>query len=80
MLVRYFFFLLGFGLTIIGFMYIIIYLNLLSIGYNFWQYVKFISSRLECLNAVLGIFIMTLTVVSFGGKKNELCLWFIIKF
>ena len=74
MLVRYFFFLLGFGLTVVGFMYIIIYLNLLSIGYNFWQYVKFISSRLECLNAVLGIIIMILVVITSGGKKDELCL------
>ena len=74
MLVRYFFFLRGFGLTIVGCMYIIIYLNLLSIGYNFWQYVKFISSRLECLNAVLGIIIMVLAIIMSGGKKDELCL------
>ncbi len=74
MLVRYFFFLLGFGLTVVGFMYIIIYLNLLSIGYNFFQYVKFICSRLECLNAAFGIIIMILVVIMSGGKKDELCL------
>ena len=74
MVVKVFFFLLGFGLTIIGFMYIIIYLNLMSIGYNFLEYVKFISSRLECLNAVIGIIIMTLTIILSGGKKNELCI------
>lgn len=80
MLVRYFFFLLGFGLTVVGFMYIIIYLNLLSIGYNFLQYVKFICSRLECLNALFGIIIMVLVVIMSGGKKNELCLWCFTKF
>ena len=74
MVVKVFFFLLGFGLTIVGFMYIIIYLNLMSIGYNFLEYVKFISSRLECLNAVIGIIIMTLTIILSGGKKNELCI------
>ena len=74
MLVRYFFFLLGFGLTIIGFMYIIIYLNLMSIGYNFLEYVKFISSRLECLNALIGIIIMVVTILASGGRKNELCI------
>lgn len=74
MVVKVFFFLLGFGLTIIGFMYIIIYLNLMSIGYNFLEYVKFISSRLECLNAIIGIIIMTLTIILSGGKKNELCI------
>ena len=70
MVVKVFFFLLGFGLTIVGFMYIIIYLNLMSIGYNFLEYVKFISSRLECLNAVIGIIIMTLTIILSGGKKE----------
>lgn len=74
MLVRYFFFLFGFGLTIIGFMYIIIYLNLISIGYNFLEYVKFISSRIECLNAIFGIIIMIVTILVSGGKKNELCI------
>lgn len=74
MVVKIFFFLLGFGLTIVGFMYIIIYLNLMSIGYNFLEYVKFISSRLECLNAIIGIIIMTLTIILSGGKKNELCI------
>lgn len=73
MLARYFFFLIGFGLTIIGFMYIIIYLNLMSIGYNFFEYVKFISSRVECLNSLFGIIIMVLVSIR-GGKKNELCL------
>ena len=54
---RIFFFLLGFGLTIIGSVYIISYLNLLTIGYNFFDYVKFISKRFECYYALIG-FIM----------------------
>lgn len=74
MLVKYFFFLFGFGLTIIGFMYIIVYLNLMSIGYNFLEYVKFISSRLECLNAFIGIILMIVSIFMTGGRKNELCI------
>ena len=70
MLSRIFFFLIGFGLTIIGLMYIIIYLNLLSIGYNFLEYVKFISSRLECLFSVIGIIIMFFSIYIKGGKKK----------
>ena len=70
MLTRLFFFLIGFGLTILGFVYIISYLNLLTLGYNFFDYVKFIIRRIECLNAVVGIVIM---LVSIGGK-NELYL------
>ena len=46
---RFFFFLVGFGFTLIGSIYIIIYLNLTTIGYNFLEYVNFIIRRPECL-------------------------------
>ena len=67
---KVFFFLVGFGLTVIGFVYIISYLNLLSIGYNFSYYVKFIIRRVECLNALFGIVIMILCIRK--GEKNDL--------
>lgn len=70
MLFRIFLFLLGFGLTTVGFVYIISYLNLISIGYNFLEYVNFIIRRIECLNALFGIAIMTLSITL--GGKNEL--------
>lgn len=72
MLARIFFFLIGFGLTIIGSVYIIVYLNLLSIGYNFFEYVNFIIRRFECLIGFLGVFIMFITTIMPGGKNNEL--------
>lgn len=62
-------FLFGFGLTTIGFVYIICYLNLLTLGYSFLEYVQFIISRLECLNAFIGIMIM---IIVLNGGKNEL--------
>lgn len=68
---RFFIFLIGFGFTIIGFSYMIIYLNLLSLGYNFSEYVKFISRRIECLNAIIGIILMLIILFTKGGK-NEL--------
>ena len=70
MIFRIFIFLIGFGLTTIGFMYIIVYLNLFSIGYNFFEYVNFIIRRLECLNALIGIILMILAITI--GGKNEL--------
>lgn len=70
MLFRIFLFLLGFGLTTVGFVYIISYLNLISIGYNFLEYVNFIIRRIECLNALFGIAIMILSITV--GGKNEL--------
>ena len=79
MLTRIFFFLIGFGLTVIGSVYIISYLNLLTIGYNFLEYVKFISRRIECLNVLIGIVIMSITIFTKGGK-DELHLWYNFKF
>ena len=71
-MVRIFFFLLGFGLTLLGFVYIISYLNLMTIGYNFYDYVNFISRRLECYYALIGIIILLLTIFMPGRGKYEL--------
>ncbi len=72
MFARLTFFLMGFGLTVIGCVYIISYLNLMTIGYNFSEYVQFITRRLECLFAIIGLMIMTLSVVVPERRKNEL--------
>ena len=75
MLLRFFLFLLGFGLTTIGSVYIICYLNLFSFGYNFLQYVNFIIRRIECLNAPIGIIIMILSLtIKRKDEINELYL------
>ncbi len=49
---------LGILLTSIGIIYIISYLNLLTIGYNFTYYVYFIIRRIECLLVLPGIMIL----------------------
>lgn len=72
MVVRVFFFLVGFGLTIIGSMYIISYLNLLTVGYNFGEYVNFIIKRIECIYALIGIVLIMMTIFIPGGRKYEL--------
>lgn len=72
MLTRIFIFLIGFGLTVVGCVYIISYLNLLAIGYNFQEYVNFICSRVECIYALIGIILIALTIFIPGGKKYEL--------
>ncbi|MBE6139189.1 MAG: hypothetical protein E7174_01605 [Firmicutes bacterium] len=75
MFFRFFLFLIGFGLTTIGSVYIICYLNLFSIGYNFFDYVNFIIRRVECLNTFIGIIIMILSLTIRGkDEKNELYL------
>ncbi|MBR6690869.1 MAG: hypothetical protein IKL65_06010 [Bacilli bacterium] len=69
MLLKIFLFLIGFGLTTIGSVYIICYLNLFSLGYNFFEYVNFIIRRVECLNFIIGIIIMILSL-TIGGKHE----------
>lgn len=71
---RIFFFLVGFALLVIGNTFLILYLNLLTIGYNFSFYVNFITRRIECYYALIGLIIIILTLTMKGGKKNELYL------
>ncbi len=59
---RLFFLIIGYILTITGIIYIISYLNLITIGYNFFEYVNFIIRRIECLYALIGIIILLLTI------------------
>ena len=70
---RFLIFLIGFGLTLIGATYVILYLNLLTIGYNFFEYVNFIIRRIECLILFLGVILMLISIL-FKGGKNELYL------
>ena len=73
-MIRILFFLLGFGLTVIGSSYIILYFNLMTMGYNFLNYVNFIIRRIECYYIVIGIIIMICSLTIKGDKKNELYL------
>lgn len=70
--IKLFLFLVGFGLSIIGFMYIITYLNLLTIGYNFLQYVNFIIRRIECLYALIGLVLIFISINIDRGDEYEL--------
>lgn len=69
MFLKIFLFILGFIITGISISFIIIYLNLLTIGYNFREFVYFISRRIECLSIILGIVFM---IISLKGDNNEL--------
>lgn len=78
-MIRIFFFLFGFGLMTIGLTYIILYLNLLSIEYNFLEYVNFISRRPEIYLSLLGFIIINLTIFIKGDKRNGIYIWHNIK-
>ena len=79
-MIRLFSFLVGFGFSVIGFIFIISYLNLLSLGYNFLEYVHFIFRSPECLIGPLGLIIITLVIFIPKGDKNELYIRYPIKF
>ena len=74
MIKRLIVFLFGYSLTLIGLIYIISYLNLLSLGYNFLYYVKFIFRRIECLYTIFGIVLIYISI-NIGGE-NELHIWY----
>ena len=73
-MIRIFFFIVGFILLTIGNTFIILYLNILTLGYNFSFYVNFITRRIECYYTIIGIIIILLTQLKKGDKKHELCL------
>ncbi len=66
---------LGIIFTSTGLTFLCLYLNLLTIGYSFLEFVKFINTRLEFLVFYLGIALLLK-----GWIKNVLFLRFTSKF
>ena len=48
-------------------MFMIVYLNLLKMGYSFIEYLKYIFTHIECLIGVIGIIFIYFSFF----KKNE---------
>ncbi len=69
-MIRVFFFLLGVGLMVIGCSFIILYLNLTTMGYNFLEYVNFIIRRVECYFSIIGFIIMILSITLKGDYRK----------
>ncbi len=65
-------YILGVILTSIGLFFLIIYLNLLTIGYSFFDFVKFISRKVEVWLILIGIICIALSLERW--IKNELLL------
>ena len=64
--------LLGIFFASLGLMFIFLYTNLFTIGYSFLEFVKFISTRLECWLFIFGLII--LIIERERWKKNVLLL------
>lgn len=63
---------LGIIFTSIGIFFTIIYLNLLTMGYTFFEFVKFITSKIEFWFIVIGLICLVLSLERW--IKNELLL------
>ena len=62
MFLRIIIFLFGIILTVIGIMSLILYLNLLSFGYSFLEYVNFIIRKFECISLFIGLIIIWISI------------------
>ena len=69
-MLRIFLFLIAFGFTVIGFTYTIVYLNLLSMGYDLSEYFSFISRRSECLIGLIGFILITVIIFTKGDTYD----------
>ena len=66
---KFFFFAAGVFFTSYGLTFIIIYLNLLNMGYTLFGYIKYILTHFECLIIILGIILLYL---SFERKDKNI--------
>ena len=62
----------GIFITSYSLMFIIVYLNLLNMGYSFIEYLKYIFTHTECLLIFLGILLIYISQRK--DKKYELYL------
>jgi len=69
MMLRFFLFLIGFGLMVVGCVFFILYLNLLEIGYSFSEYINYVTNRIEVYYLPIGFILITLTIY-WKGEKN----------
>lgn len=57
---------------IISSFFLIIYLNLYTMGYSWFEYLVFVGKRIECLILLPGIFLVNYSV--FKGGKHVICI------
>lgn len=73
MFFKLFLFLIGFGLTVLGFSTIILYINLFSFGYNLKEYFDFLIKLPEFYYLIIGFVLLNVSILK-KGDRNEKCL------
>jgi hypothetical protein len=69
MIFRFFMLLIGFGFAVSGGVSTIAYLNILTTGFLFTDYLLFISTKIECYLLPIGILIIWLSI--YGGNSDS---------
>ena len=69
MIMKVIVFLTGIFLISISLSFIIIYINLLNMGYSFFEYVNFIIRRIEIIALIPGMFLVFLSMLKRKEKK-----------
>jgi hypothetical protein len=62
----------GIILTVLSISYIILYSNIMKIGYSFDDYLMFLSSRYECWLLLVGILLIIISIYFPWRDKDEL--------
>ena len=57
----------GYIFMVVGFTYILMYTNLFSFGYDFYEYFNYISTRYECYLFLIGLIMIVISL--FRRKK-----------
>ncbi len=66
-------FFLGVFMCSLSLLFMILYLNLLSLGYKFGELVNFISKEWECYLIIPGLILIIFSLKK-GKKNNDLCI------
>jgi len=70
-MVRMFFFFIGFFCLVFGFTDLILYLNLLTMGYTWIDFIRFVMFGYPGILIILGFILITITIFKEKRKKNE---------
>ncbi len=74
MLSRIILFIFGLILSSSALCFIILYLNLINMGYTFSNYVNFIIKRFECWNLIIGILFIIISTIKRKEPKYDIYL------
>ena len=75
MLIKSLMFIIGFILSSLSLTFLLLYINVLNIGYSFLDFINFIIRKWELYLFFIGIILMIISLRK--GKPHDICLWFI---